>query len=120
MSRYFHVSFFYAGLKGNECNRECNDALIAADKNINKLETVLASEGMQMKYAYSWPDGSYWQFLRTSKKTTVNEVFALLNIHLLKLKLLENLAVEKVLLTDGRRNPHKTGCKTLKQYMDKS
>lgn len=117
MSRYFHVSFFYAGLKGNECIRECNDALCAADKNVKKLKAALAAKGIQMKHAYSWPDGSYYMYLRTPKKTTTVDVNLLLEFHLAKLRITD-LSVEKVLLADGRRNPHKYNCRTLKQFMD--
>jgi hypothetical protein len=68
---YYYIEFCYPGPYANFPDKTTEDACKAnADADRMVEEKAAAEAGLEMRHAYSWPDGSLCKYIKTQKKTT--------------------------------------------------
>lgn len=76
MKYYYMLSFHYPGPRvfmpadNDELSSKASQANVDADEKIKKRAKAA---GLEMRGAYAWPDGSLYNYIRTTKETSIED-----------------------------------------------
>lgn len=112
---YSQIEWHYRGPYQNIPTDDLReDGAMQANWNAEReAAAILTLAGLRWKHAYSWPDGSLYQYVQwDAEKQDLDKV---LNEAMGRIQL-RHITGYKLYPADADEDPHKSDCKTLEEY----